>query len=364
MLRRRSRLCHSCWPQFQPPGRWDNRAVAAAVLASWPRRARPGAAAACGVRGCRGARCRRRPQVARGTVRPPTRDVDYGVRRSTWPPALRSLQRRAAAIRDATTATAGWLVLAAGSSGSPRTGRAGAAARPSFGASAPAPCHSWSSRRRCWSRARSASRPLRLGVGAGAAVVLAAAVACTRPRPAARSVLLARLRFPSLVVHAGQASRGRSTRSGSGRRWPSVCLALVPGWAESAAAAGRARRMLAPVFVPAGAGVRRHGGVCGAALLRRPLETAGSGGVLGALLRTCGHVRGAWAGLLLVVVRRLRQRAAVSRLAEELGAVRMPSRAPSATRPWRWRTGFRPPGGTSTARAVRRSADADGRRAP
>jgi signal transduction histidine kinase len=295
--------------------------VAVAVLAAWPRRVRPlapllpiaYAAVAVLVVGAA-----RRSQVEGLTTYAGTSTAADGF---DLVAGLALLAAASTAIRDATTAAAGRLVIAAGVvwfaqdfegwSGGPAVVRSlGGAAVPLL-VVPPALLVASAIR----------SRWLRLAVRAGTVVVSVTAVV----RALVRDPLLDPYCWRdcvsrSLVVHAEPSLVRTLDNVWLGTTVALGVVVLVAGAEGIVASRGASRRMLAPILVPAAL-------ACGAAamyaaaLLRRPLEQPRSA-VYSALFYTRAVAFAALgAGLLLIVARRLRQRAAVSRLADELGAV-------------------------------------------
>ena len=300
---------------------WDNRAVAAAVLAAWPRRARPlapllpvvFAAAAVLVVG-----------AARGSpVSGPTTYAGLSTTAYVFDLAggLALLAAAAAAIGQGATATAGRLVLVAGIvwfaqdlegwSGGPAVVRSLGAAVVPLLIVAPALLVANASQ----------SRPLRLAVAAGTVVVLVAAVV----RALVRDPLLDPYCWRdcvsrSLVVHAEPGLARTLDHVWLGTTVAIGVIVLVAGMGRVVVSHGPGRRILAPVLAPAAL-------ACGAtaayavALLRGPLEQANSAEHSALFYARAVAFLALGAGILLFVARRLRQRAALSRLANELGAV-------------------------------------------
>ena len=292
--------------------------MTAAAFASWSRQARPllpvaYAAAAVLVVGAA-----RRSQLAGPTTYAGLSTTAYGFDLTA---GLALLAAASAALRDARTATAGKLVLAAGVvwfaqdwegwSGGPAIIRSLGATVVPLLVIPPALLIASAIR----------SHPLRLTLGAGAIVVLGAAVV----RALVRDPLLDPYCWRdcisrSLIVHA-QPSFARALD----HVWLAATVALgvvglVAGARGVVVSRGATRRMLAPVLAPAAL-------ACGTtaayavALLRRPLEQPAGAEYAALFYARAVAFTALGAGLLLVVVRRLRQRAAVSRLADELGAV-------------------------------------------
>ena len=246
--------------------------MATAAFASWSRQARPllpvvYAAAAVLVVGAA-----RRSQLAGPTTYAGLSTTAYGFDLTA---GLALLAAASAALRDATTATAGRLVLAAGVvwfaqdwegwSGGPAVIRSLGATVVPLLVIPPALLIASAIR----------SRPLRLAVGAGAMVVLGAAVV----RALVRDPLLDPYCWRdcisrTLVVHA-QPSFARVLD----HVWLATTVALgvvglVAGVRGVVVSRGATRRLLAPVLAPAAL-------ACGTtaayavALLRRPLEQPG-----------------------------------------------------------------------------------------
>jgi len=234
---------------------------------------------------------------------------------------LALLVAASAAIRDATTVAAGRIVLAAGVvwfaqdwegwSGGPAVVRSlGAAALPLL-VVPPALL------------VASAIRPrgLRAAVGAGTVIVIVTALV----RALVRDPLLDPYCWRdcvsrSLVVHAEPNLARALDVAWLGTTLALGVVVLVAGAKGVIVTRGASRRMLAPVLVPAAL-------ACGAtaayaaALLGHPLEQPRSAEYSALFYTRAVAFAALGAGLLLVVARRQRQRAAVSRLAEELGEV-------------------------------------------
>jgi signal transduction histidine kinase len=234
---------------------------------------------------------------------------------------LALLAAAAAAFGDAATATVGRLVLAAGVvwfaqdwegwSGGPAVVRSLGAAIVPLLIVPPALLVAHEIQ----------SRPLRLAVGVGSVVVLVAAVV----RALVRDPLLDPYCWRdcvsrSLVVHSQPSLARTLDHLWLGTTAALSVVVLVAATVRVAVSRGPSRRKLAPVLVPAAL-------ACGAtaayavALLRRPLEQAGSAEYSALFYTRAVAFLALGAGLLLFVARRLRERAAVSRLANELGAV-------------------------------------------
>jgi signal transduction histidine kinase len=165
------------------------------------------------------------------------------------------------------------------------------------------------------------SRGLRLVVGAGTLIVIVTALL----RALVRDPLLDPYCWRdcvsrSLVVHAEPGLARALDHAWVGTTAALGVVALVAGAKGAIAGRGASRRMLAPVLVPAAL-------ACGAtaayavALLRRPLEQPRSAEYSALFYTRAVAFAALGAGLLVVVARRQRQRAAVARLAEELGEV-------------------------------------------
>jgi signal transduction histidine kinase len=291
--------------------------VPGAVLSSWPRRAGPLLPVVCAAAAVLVVGAARESQLTGPTTYAGLSTTTYGFDLAA---GVALLAAAAAAIRDTATALAGWLVLAAGVvwfaedwegwSGGPAVIR-------SLGAGA-VPLLVVPSALVVATAIR--SRPLRLAVVAGAAVVLAAAVA----RALVRDPLLDPYCWRdcvsrSLVVRPAPSLARTIDHVWLGTTVALGLLVLVAGIARVAGSVGAARRMLTPVIVPA-ALVCTVTAAYAAALLRRPLEQPGEAEYAALFYARAVTSAALGAGLLLVVARRLRQRAAVSRLAEELGA--------------------------------------------
>jgi signal transduction histidine kinase len=165
------------------------------------------------------------------------------------------------------------------------------------------------------------SRGLRLVVGAGTLIVIVTALL----RALVRDPLLDPYCWRdcvsrSLVVHAEPGLARALDHAWVGTTAALGVVALVAGAKGAIAGRGASRRMLAPVLVPAAL-------ACGAtaayavALLRRPLEQPRNAEYSALFYTRAVAFAALGAGLLVVVARRQRQRAAVARLAEELGEV-------------------------------------------
>ena len=295
--------------------------MTAAVLASWPRRARPLApllpvAYAAGAVLVVGAA--RRSQVDGLTTYAGISSAADGFDLAA---GLALLAAASAAIHDATTGAAGRIVLAAGVvwfaqdwegwSGGPAVVRSlGAAALPLL-VVPPALLVASAIR----------SRGLRVAVGGGAVIVIGTALV----RALVRDPLLDPNCWRdcvsrSLVVHAEPSLARALDHAWLGTTVALGVVVLVAGAKGVIASRGASRRMLAPVLVPAALACAAMAAYS-AALLRRPLEQPRSVEYSALFYTRAVAFAALGAGLLLIVARRQRQRAAVSRLAEELGDV-------------------------------------------